>query len=151
MIMRFVVGVIMPISVHDEELYWRVIHWYDRDLIKLQEICDRQPACAEAYPDIKTLTFDSVPAARALEAAEAAARAIGLEAVVAQPGKNLVEGTDVTFWYGYKDDVVVRVRERGAGSVVDIRSKSRVGVSDLGANAKRVRALSAEIRRQLGG
>ena len=92
-----------------------------------------------------------MPVARALEAAESAARAIGLEAVVAQPGKNLVEGTDVTFWYGYKDDVVVRVRESGAGSIVDIRSKSRVGVSDLGANAKRVRALSEEIRRQLGG
>ena len=69
--------------------------------------------------------------------------------MVAQPGKNLVEGTDVTFWYGYKDDVVVRVRDSGTGSVVDIRSKSRVGVSDLGANAKRVRALGEEIRRRL--
>ncbi len=106
---------------------------------------------AEAYPDIETLRFDGVAVPRALEAAEAAARAIGLEAVVAQPGKNLVEGTDVTFWYGYKDDVVVRVRESGSGSIVDIRSKSRVGVSDLGANAKRVRALSEELRRQLGG
>lgn len=106
---------------------------------------------AEAYPDIATLRFDGVTVPRALEAAEAAARAIGLEAVVAQPGKNLVEGTDVTFWYGYKDDVVVRVRESGTGSIVDIRSKSRVGVSDLGANAKRVRALSEELRRQLGG
>ena len=105
---------------------------------------------AEAYPDIETLRFEGVDAARTLEAAEAAARAIGREGVVAQPGKNLVEGTDVTFWYGYKDDVVVRVRESGTGSIVDIRSKSRVGVSDLGANARRVRALSAEIRRQLG-
>lgn len=106
---------------------------------------------AEFYPDIETLRLDGIAVPRALEAAEAAARAIGLEAVVAQPGKNLVEGTDVTFWYGYKDDVVVRVRGSGAGSIVDIRSKSRVGVSDLGANAKRVRALSDEIRRQLGG
>lgn len=105
---------------------------------------------AEFYPDIETLRFDGVEVARALEAAEAAMRALGLEAVVAQPGKNLVEGTDVTFWYGYRDDVVIRARASDDGSVVDIRSKSRVGVSDLGTNAKRVRALAAEIRRQLG-
>ena len=41
---------------------------------------------------------------------------------------------------GYKDDVVVRVTSDGAGSRVDVRSLSRVGRSDFGTNAKRVRA-----------
>jgi hypothetical protein len=49
-----------------------------------------------------------------------------------------VEATATTFWFGFKDDVVVRVRPAAAGSVVDVRSVSRVGVSDLGANARRI-------------
>ena len=43
---------IMPLSIADSDEYWRVVHWYDRDLKKLQEICDRQPDCARHYPDI---------------------------------------------------------------------------------------------------
>jgi hypothetical protein len=42
----------MPLDIRESELYWRVAHWYNRDLRKLQEICDRQPACARHYPDI---------------------------------------------------------------------------------------------------
>lgn len=106
---------------------------------------------AEAYPDIQPLELAGIAPADALAAAEAAARVIGLEAIVAQPNKNLLEATDVTFWYGYKDDVVVRATATPQGTRLDIRSKSRVGVSDLGANAKRIRALSEEIRRQTGG
>lgn len=106
---------------------------------------------AEAYPDIQPVSLPGVSPADALTAAEAAARSIGLEAIVAQPAKNLVEGTDVSFWYGYKDDVVVRATATADGTRLDIRSKSRVGESDLGANAQRIRALSEAIKAQTGG
>ena len=106
---------------------------------------------AEAYPDIAPIRLTGVSPAEAIAAAESAARALGFDVIIAQPEKNLLEATDVTFWYGYKDDVVVRATPSGDGTTLDIRSKSRVGVSDLGANAKRVRALGEEIRRQLGG
>lgn len=43
---------IMPLNLRESEVYWRVIKWYERDLQKLQEICQRQPACASRYPDI---------------------------------------------------------------------------------------------------
>jgi len=43
---------IMPLSIADSDENWRVVQWYDRSLKKLQEICDRQPACASHYPDI---------------------------------------------------------------------------------------------------
>jgi uncharacterized protein (DUF1499 family) len=56
-----------------------------------------------------------------------------------------VEATDTTFWFGFKDDVVVRVRPEGEGSRIDVRSMSRVGVSDLGANAERVRKFLAKL------
>jgi len=47
-----VIDAIMPLNILSSELYWRVAHWYDRDLGMLQDICDRQPACASRYPDI---------------------------------------------------------------------------------------------------
>jgi uncharacterized protein (DUF1499 family) len=59
-----------------------------------------------------------------------------------------VEATDTTFWFGFKDDVVVRVRaaENGGGSIVDVRSVSRVGQSDLGLNAKRIGSILDGLR-----
>ena len=52
----------------------------------------------------------------------------------------LVEATSTSLWFGFVDDFVVRMRKDGAMTRIDVRSKSRVGGSDLGANAKRVRA-----------
>jgi len=51
-ILAVVLDAIMPLDIRESELYWRVAHWYLRDLAKLQEICDRQPACAKHYPDM---------------------------------------------------------------------------------------------------
>ena len=53
----------------------------------------------------------------------------------------MIEATATTFWFGFKDDVVVRIRSTANGSIVDVRSVSRVGRSDLGVNAKRIRAI----------
>ena len=63
---------------------------------------------------------------------------MGLEIVSVDEGAGVVEATDTTFWFGFKDDVVVRVRSAGEGSLVDVRSVSRVGLSDLGKNADRI-------------
>jgi uncharacterized protein (DUF1499 family) len=92
-----------------------------------------------AYPDLVPIRL-SVPPEQAFEKARAAAQALGWEIVAAEPGEGRLEATDTTRWFGFKDDVVVRVRPDGAGSRVDVRSKSRVGRSDVGANAARVRA-----------
>lgn len=51
-ILAFALDAIMPLDIRESELYWRVAHWYERDLRKLQELCDRQPRCAKHYPDI---------------------------------------------------------------------------------------------------
>ncbi|MCA1789162.1 MAG: DUF1499 domain-containing protein [Thioalkalivibrio sp.] len=51
----------------------------------------------------------------------------------------MLHATATTFWFGFKDDVVVRVPPRGAGSLIDVRSASRVGHSDAGTNVKRIR------------
>jgi len=91
----------------------------------------------KAYPDIAPLSLP-VPPAQAFERAERAARGQGWEIVAAVPAEGRIEATDTTRWFGFKDDVVIRVRPEGAGSRVDVRSVSRVGRGDVGTNARRI-------------
>jgi hypothetical protein len=92
-----------------------------------------------AYPDIQPRTIDdALPQAYAR--ALAAARNMGWEIVATAPDEGRIEATATTRWFRFKDDVVIRVTPRSVGSRIDVRSKSRVGRSDLGTNAKRIRA-----------
>ena len=95
------------------------------------------PLQREAYPWVVPLNLDMAPA-EALALAERALTDLGLEIVAVDAAAGIVEATATTFWFGFKDDVVVRVKGDGAGSRVDVRSVSRVGQSDLGANARRI-------------
>jgi len=93
----------------------------------------------KGYPDIVPLRLPLRPD-RALELAVQAAREMGWEIVDASPVQLRIEATDTTFWFGFKDDVVIRITPDPEGSRVDVRSLSRVGKSDVGTNAKRIRA-----------
>ena len=57
-----------------------------------------------------------------------------------------IEAVDTTFWFGFKDDVVIRIIEREGSARIDVRSKSRVGVGDVGTNARRVRTLLSRMQ-----
>lgn len=103
----------------------------------------------ESYPDVVSLRVDRDPAA-ALAAAQAALADAGFAVTRTDAADGRIEAVAESFWFGFKDDVIVRVRPDGAGARIDLRSISRVGVSDLGANAKRIRALSAAISERLG-
>ena len=105
---------------------------------------------AEAYPDIQPIQTSAEPLL-AYRAALGAARELGWRVTTASEDAMMFEGTSTTFWYGFKDDVVVRITALEAGgSRIDARSVSRVGVSDLGANAARLRAFSERVRSSLG-
>jgi uncharacterized protein (DUF1499 family) len=91
-----------------------------------------------AYPDIQPLALPDPPA-RAFERALAAVREMGWELVEANPAEGRIEATDATFWFGFKDDVAIRVTAADGGSRVDVRSLSRVGGGDAGTNARRIR------------
>jgi len=91
------------------------------------------------YPDIQPLQLAAAPAA-ALESAQRAALRLGWEIVAFVPAEGRLEATDTTAFFGFKDDVVVRVRASAGGARLDLRSKSRVGLSDVGTNAARARA-----------
>ncbi|MGB5344856.1 MAG: DUF1499 domain-containing protein [Woeseia sp.] len=92
----------------------------------------------EGYPDIETLQLNDAPQ-QALQKAQSVLEGMGLEIVAVDAAAGRIEATATTFWFGFKDDVVVRVVAAGSGSKLDIRSKSRVGRSDVGANAARIR------------
>jgi uncharacterized protein (DUF1499 family) len=97
------------------------------------------------YPDIGPLDL-AAPPERVLPAVETVARGLGWEIVAVVPAEGRLEATATTPWFGFKDDVVVRVRARGGGSRVDVRSLSRIGGSDLGTNARRVRTFLERLR-----
>jgi uncharacterized protein (DUF1499 family) len=92
-----------------------------------------------AYPDLQPYEMN-VPPAQAFERALEAVRTMGWVLVAAEASDGRIEATDTTFWFRFKDDVIVRIRPSGTGSRVDVRSLSRVGGGDVGTNAARIRA-----------
>lgn len=98
-----------------------------------------------AYPDIQPIQVSLSPR-EAFDRAIRAAEAMGWEVVGRDAQAGTIEAVDTTRWFGFKDDIAVRVRADGAGSRIDIRSKSRVGRGDLGTNARRIRAYAERVR-----
>jgi uncharacterized protein (DUF1499 family) len=98
------------------------------------------------YPDIQPLVLP-VPVESAYERAFRAARDMGWNIVDASANNGRIEATDRTFWFGFTDDIVVRITPLPGSSKIDVRSVSRVGLSDVGTNAKRIR----EFLRRISG
>jgi uncharacterized protein (DUF1499 family) len=101
----------------------------------------------EAYPDVQPVQLADAPGAaftRALRAAES----MGWTLVATDSAAGRIEATATTTWFGFKDDVVIRLRAEGSGTRVDVRSVSRVGRSDVGANAARIRAYVKAVNAQ---
>ncbi len=96
------------------------------------------------YPDLQPGSLSGSPAAT-FPKALSAAREMGWEIVSSDPKTLRIEATDTTPWFGFKDDVVVRLSASPIGSRIDVRSVSRVGKSDIGTNARRIRAYLARV------
>ncbi len=98
-----------------------------------------------AYPDVVPLFLAASPD-DAYSKAVSLVRARGWEVVATDDVGRRIEATDTTYFFGFKDDVAIRVSTIPDGSSrVDVRSVSRVGRSDIGTNARRVRALLADL------
>ncbi|WP_339693416.1 DUF1499 domain-containing protein [uncultured Parasphingorhabdus sp.] len=100
----------------------------------------------DAYPDIRSVRIDQ-PVAVVIEKAKRLAADRGWKIVSVDPASGNLEATDTISLFRFKDDIVIRARsaENGAASIIDMRSVSRVGVHDLGANAKRVRRFLSDL------
>jgi hypothetical protein len=98
------------------------------------------------YGDIRSVRInESVPTV--IAKAERLAEARGWDVAVSLPDEGRLEATETSALFRFRDDIVLRVKptDTGEGSIVDMRSVSRVGVSDLGVNAKRVRSFLADL------
>lgn len=100
----------------------------------------------EKYDDLKPLTLEETPERvfkRALELAEARS---GWEVVENDPATMTIEGEAISYFFHFVDDFIIRVSDSGdEGARVDMRSKSRDGKGDLGANAKRIQSFFNEL------
>jgi uncharacterized protein (DUF1499 family) len=102
-----------------------------------------------AYPDIAPLNLAVEPAV-AFNRALGIAQGMGWTIVAADAAAGRIESSDQSRWFGFTDDIVIRVAAMDLGSRVDVRSSSRLGRSDFGVNAARVRAYLAALRAATG-
>ena len=109
------------------------------------EVAEKQ---RQAYPELKSLLVSADPAA-VFAAARKAVGDMGMELVDASEGDMRIEATQTSLFYGFKDDIVVRIVAVPQGTKVDVRSKSRVGRSDIGQNAKRIKEFLAQLELNL--
>lgn len=98
-----------------------------------------------AYPDLRPLT-SALSVNQAVERTVGILKEQGLEVINVDHVNGIVEATATSCWYGFKDDVVVRIQVTDQGSRIDLRSVSRVGRSDVGANATRIRSFSKKFK-----
>jgi uncharacterized protein (DUF1499 family) len=92
---------------------------------------------AAAYPEVRPLIV-ALPPAEVFPKLLAAAEAMDWAIVSSDQASGRIEATATVPWWGFKDDIVVVMSPDGVGTRVDVRSKSRVGKSDLGVNAERI-------------
>lgn len=98
----------------------------------------------EGYPDLAPIEVDAPPR-ETLERISGLVDGYGWELVALDEQAGRLEATDTSRIFRFVDDIVVRVRARSGGSVVDVRSKSREGRGDLGVNAARIRRLAEDL------
>lgn len=99
-----------------------------------------------AYPDIVPVILPGPPGT-AYRRALATANDMGWQIVAEDSAAGRIEATATTRWFGFKDDVVIRITPAPAGGRVDVRSVSRVGKSDVGTNAHRIREFEERLTR----
>jgi uncharacterized protein (DUF1499 family) len=102
----------------------------------------------EAYPDIVPFVTKASKD-QVFQAAESALKDMRVEIVDTNAAEGRLEAVDTTLLFGFKDDMVVRIQQAGENTRVDVRSKSRVGRSDLGKNAKRIRTFMTKLQHAL--
>ena len=110
-----------------------------------EEIASQQRS---AYPELKTQKY-SQTTEQVFDAALAAVKNMGLEVVTSDKTLGLIEAYDTTTWFGFVDDVVIRIQSAEQMTMLDARSKSRVGMSDIGKNAERLNSLIVDVAKNL--
>ncbi|MEX1063611.1 MAG: DUF1499 domain-containing protein [Balneolaceae bacterium] len=124
------------------------------ELVRLRENAPNPPEYAgeefaraqrEAYPDIQPLVVSASVQEVMDEIVSLIARR-GWEIISINRQEGRIEATEKLAWFGFRDDVVLRITDTDEGTRIDMRSKSRIGRGDLGVNANRIEKLMADLR-----
>ena len=111
---------------------------------------DRSPQLADlqrqGYPDLAPVTAQGRPD-QTFDRVLAVAQAQGWDIVTADKSSGHLEATDTTRWFGFVDDIAVRLTPWGTGTRIDVRSVSRTGTGDAGRNADRIRMFLREVQK----
>ena len=101
----------------------------------------------EAYPHIQPLIVQA-GLQDVMDEAVVIVAGRGWDLVAINRNDGRIEATEKLAWFGFKDDVVIRFTETEEGTRVDMRSKSRIGRSDIGVNAKRIERFLKDLERK---
>ena len=134
---QFIWNLQVLVGLQSEEFMWKGLAG--------NRVADEQ---ANAYPEIEPLFVSDSPL-DAFQRAEEVIASMGMEFVTRNQSEGVIEAVAETQWFGFKDDVAIRILPVGEGSRIDVRSVSRVGLSDLGANAKRVSLILDSLKQKL--
>lgn len=103
----------------------------------------------DAYPDVVPLRL-AADREEVFAAAESLARDLGWRIAEADPVEGRIEAVDRTLWFGFRDDVVIRITDSDEGGTrIDVRSASRVGKGDIGTNARRIRSFLTRLQERV--
>ncbi|MEI6722040.1 MAG: DUF1499 domain-containing protein [Betaproteobacteria bacterium] len=103
----------------------------------------------KGYPDLGPILVKA-PMAKVFDESKVILVSMGMNVVDAEPIQGRIEATDTSLLFGFEDDLVARIVQQADGTVrVDVRSKSRVGRSDLGINAHRIRVFIKSLQKRL--
>ena len=157
-----IIAIAIPLSMLNKGKSVPPIHDISTDLVNPPEFVAIAPLRADApnpveyagveaatqqraaYPELQTLNYPQSKS-ELVEATKQVIDNLGWQLVNIDTNQGIVEATDKTMWFGFKDDVIVRITDNGSKRLVDIRSKSRVGGSDLGKNAERIHGFIEEL------
>lgn len=120
---------------------------YVRDYTVGEAVVNAPEVQQSVYPDLRPLLLKMKPP-QAFAAAERTARAMGWRIVAVVPDEGRIEATATSPYFGFKDDIAIRVRSElnGRGSIVDLRSAARLGANDAGANARHIRDFAERLK-----
>ena len=116
------------------------------DKVGGKSVADLQRA---RYPDIGPLFPDAEPARIFDAAQEIIEKQSGFSIIASDPATGIIEATHTSSVFKFVDDFIVRIREENGRTRIDFRSKSRVGRSDLGTNARRIRWFQGALKSTL--
>lgn len=111
-------------------------------------INDVQTGKTPQYADVQPQRFNQ-PVEKVFTAALDVSRAQGWDIRETKPEQGIIEAIATTRLLKFKDDVTITITSEGAATVVNVRSKSRIGKGDMGTNARRIRAFQAELAKKL--